>query len=257
MSTPGEVPTLEAIHGSTDLLFQQGGTKIVGIGADIIVKYGERVNRCEADAMIFVATKTSIPVPRVMATFEHLGNTYICMERAGGQSLEDYLPEADGDILTALARELNNIVQQLQSLQGEQIGALNNGPCTDYLWQYNTDLSPGPFVNEAQFNDTLTSFYHSKNPSNFHLFLRSLYKDRHRIVYTHGDLTPRNIMVKDGRIVAILDWEFAGWYPEYWEYAKAFYGADWKTEWPLLIDKALKPFHYELMVHNILYDALC
>lgn len=32
-------------------------------------------------------------------------------------------------------------------------------------------------------------------------------------VLVHGDLHGRNIMVKEGRIVAVLDWEFAGSYP--------------------------------------------
>ncbi|KAF2704894.1 hypothetical protein K504DRAFT_537480 [Pleomassaria siparia CBS 279.74] len=40
----------------------------------------------------------------------------------------------------------------------------------------------------------------------------------HRIVLTHGDLNQANIMVKHGKIVSLIDWEFSGWYPEYWEY---------------------------------------
>ena len=38
--------------------------------------------------------------------------------------------------------------------------------------------------------------------------------------FTHSDITPRNILVKDGKITAIVDWEMAGWYPEYWEYTR-------------------------------------
>ena len=34
--------------------------------------------------------------------------------------------------------------------------------------------------------------------------------------FTHADLAPRNIMIRDGRVVAIVDWAFSGWYPEYW-----------------------------------------
>ncbi|KAJ7064123.1 hypothetical protein C8F01DRAFT_1250375 [Mycena amicta] len=34
---------------------------------------------------------------------------------------------------------------------------------------------------------------------------------------------PRNIIVRNAKIVAILDWEFGGWYPEYWEYTTAWY----------------------------------
>lgn len=35
-----------------------------------------------------------------------------------------------------------------------------------------------------------------------------------RIVLTHGDLFPRNILVRDGHLAAIIDWELAGWWPE-------------------------------------------
>lgn len=37
----------------------------------------------------------------------------------------------------------------------------------------------------------------------------------HRVVFTHGSLAPRNIIARDGKIVALL-----GWYLEYWEYVK-------------------------------------
>ena len=46
-------------------------------------------------------------------------------------------------------------------------------------------------------------------------------------------MAPRNIIVKGGKIVAIVDWEMAGWYPEYWEYttacfANALFPAFWE-----------------------------
>ncbi|KAF9234081.1 hypothetical protein BU15DRAFT_53061, partial [Melanogaster broomeanus] len=41
------------------------------------------------------------------------------------------------------------------------------------------------------------------------------------LVYlTHGDLLPRNILVDGSRITAIIDWETAGFYPEFWEYCR-------------------------------------
>ncbi|KAI0393458.1 hypothetical protein F5Y17DRAFT_458920 [Xylariaceae sp. FL0594] len=51
----------------------------------------------------------------------------------------------------------------------------------------------------------------------------------HRVVLSHCDLAPRNIMVQDGTITGLIDWEFCGWYPEYWEYVKFFQrsGPDW------------------------------
>jgi hypothetical protein len=46
--------------------------------------------------------------------------------------------------------------------------------------------------------------------------------DNHKIVFTHADFSPRNILIEGGRVTAILDWEYAGWYPEHKEYIQAF-----------------------------------
>ncbi|KAJ5368929.1 phosphotransferase family protein [Penicillium cataractarum] len=37
----------------------------------------------------------------------------------------------------------------------------------------------------------------------------------HRVLFSDGDLHPHNIVVCRGRIKGFLDWEAAGWYPEY------------------------------------------
>jgi thiamine kinase-like enzyme len=72
----------------------------------------------------------------------------------------------------------------------------------------------------------------------------------HEIILTHGDISPRNIIVQGSKVVAILDWEMAGFYPEYWEYAKALYRPAWESDW--IKDKAvntiLEPYLTELAV---------
>lgn len=39
------------------------------------------------------------------------------------------------------------------------------------------------------------------------------------LMFTHGDFKAHNILVDDeGQLSGFLDWESAGWYPEYWEF---------------------------------------
>lgn len=41
-----------------------------------------------------------------------------------------------------------------------------------------------------------------------------------RSVFTHGDIHPHNILVdKQAQIVGLVDFESAGFFPDYWEYA--------------------------------------
>lgn len=59
--------------------------------------------------------------------------------------------------------------------------------------------------------------------------LRSMRSEK--IVLTHNNLTPSNIIVRDGMVVGILDWEMCGFYPDYWEFVKAYLFADWNGMW--------------------------
>ena len=59
----------------------------------------------------------------------------------------------------------------------------------------------------------------------------------HAITFTHGDLCQEHIMVNNGHVVAIVDWERAGWFPEYWEWVNAFTNCSFfRQEWG-------KPYH--------------
>jgi aminoglycoside phosphotransferase (APT) family kinase protein len=68
----------------------------------------------------------------------------------------------------------------------------------------------GPFPNEDEFNHALRC---DAPPEVIH-------RGGHKIVFTYGDLNMRNIMVENGKVTGIVDWETAGFYPSYWEYTK-------------------------------------
>lgn len=61
-------------------------------------------------------------------------------------------------------------------------------------------------------------------------------------VFTHGDLHPFNILVRHGKIVAIIDWEFSGWYHSYWEYMSVYLGNATRQIWQCMVKKFLDPY---------------
>lgn len=53
----------------------------------------------------------------------------------------------------------------------------------------------------------------------------------HRILFAQGDFRPQHIMLNDGNVVATIDGELRGWYPEYWEFAQALRICHWQNDW--------------------------
>ncbi|KAK4034959.1 kinase-like domain-containing protein [Parachaetomium inaequale] len=83
-------------------------------------------------------------------------------------------------------------------------------------------------------------------------FLRSLMPPSPaRVVFTHGDIRPANIMVRQDEggswtIVAIIDWESSGFYPEYWECIKMTNNLTPRVrdDWYLLLPESMSPQQY-------------
>lgn len=59
---------------------------------------------------------------------------------------------------------------------------------------------------------------------------------------THGDLSFRIIIVQGEKLAGIVDWETAGWYPDYWEYASTFYSFFDCVDLRPKVDACLDPY---------------
>jgi thiamine kinase-like enzyme len=97
----------------------------------------------------------------------------------------------------------------------------------------------GPFSDESTFSQLLRF---SDDPA----------RRGHKIVFTHADLNPRNILVdqirqSDGNlywsVTGIVDWETSGYYPEYWDYTKAmFEGFRWTWRYNDIMQGVFREF---------------
>lgn len=116
----------------------------------------------------------------------------------------------------------------------------------------------GPFRSEEEFNNAIIDAYQSKAPRRrIKSFLTGMLShNKHQIVFTHGDLRLQNVMVEDGNVSGILDWEFSGWYPEYWEFSKALYVWKWQNDWIEYLVQILQPYYSEYAVHSFLTETL-
>jgi aminoglycoside phosphotransferase (APT) family kinase protein len=200
--------------------------KIVRYG-NKVVKSGIDLRPSEFDATRFVGANTSIPIPRVYEEGSEPGRS-ITMDYVEGYPLDKVWNQLSKEQKLDIASQLRAILTELRELKGSYVGSLNRGKAVDGR---RSDFEGGPFDTEVEFNNFLLSDTIPSCPNILRDIARRSLRTDHEIVFTHGDFHPRNILVKDGRVVGLLDWEYSGWYPEYWEFVKTFVSADHTIDW--------------------------
>lgn len=197
-----------------------------------------------------------LPVPEVFGWRKYEDQTFIHMSLIYGPTLREVWPtltEADKE---SICGELSGVIAALRRItQGSSspfigtaispcsavlpiesltsiLGSINGGAVQDRFFLL--DYEEGPFLSIKSFHDWFLAAATRQRPGPQEITgpYRDLLPDTGNIYFTHGGLTLGNIIISgtpgSQRIVGILDWEQAGWYPEYWEYCKLLYGG-WNT----------------------------
>ncbi|OAA80009.1 Protein kinase-like domain protein [Akanthomyces lecanii RCEF 1005] len=180
--------------------------------------------------MQYVAAHTSVPVPKIyqIHTPED-GSLYIGMEYIRGEPLNrawHSMSTAQRDSVFADLKQHIDSLRALPAPAPDIFHALARG----HLRKEDV-----PLLGEA---------------------LAEVHAARYETRLAHADLAPYNIIVRDARVVAVIDWAFAGWYPEYWEYTKAHYNYFPGKGWEHYLARALPCYEAELEAERILWERL-
>ncbi|KAG8425837.1 hypothetical protein J3459_009669 [Metarhizium acridum] len=173
--------------------------------------------------MEYVRTNTSVPIPKVYEVYERPdGAVNIVMEELPGNGT-DYTNMSPEQV-RAFGDELAGYLHQLRSLKPPEEGFIRSVDRKSLMDHRAGHLRFGPFHNVDDFH----SYLRLGGPLDKWMY-DSVVKTVHgrsgayRVKFTHADLNPTNIQYHNGRIMGIIDWETAGWYPEYWEYTKMWF----------------------------------
>ncbi|OJJ51439.1 hypothetical protein ASPZODRAFT_57156 [Penicilliopsis zonata CBS 506.65] len=197
----------------------------------LILKWSDGTRLEEVLAMQ-VARRAGFPVPRVICYGEHPDTPHapvsILMTRVPGQELGQVYETLSNEDQKSVLQELKVYLDVMRGWPhpwgGDRICSLLGTAVRSVRVP---NHYAGPFEGEEEFNDYLiepswSGGFPSETAYQDALQLaRGMRKLSHPIVFTHGDLKPHNIMVKGGRITGFLDWESAGWYPDYWDFTTA------------------------------------
>lgn len=223
---------------------------VIFVSSKLCIKARPSTRLAEAHAMQFISQNTSIPVPKVYSAFEHKGRTFILMERIDGDRLSQGWGHRPDASKARILSQLKAITEQLQDIPpqyGLGVADVTGGPVYDPrlpikdLW--------GPFATIDAFHRELRSGqevedFNEHQLSNLPGLTELVAFHRQpwpKPVFTHGDLSSLNILVRGDDVVAIIDWETAGWMPPYWEYTSAWHVNPQNMFWQEEVDKFITP----------------
>ncbi|KAI1365455.1 ankyrin repeat protein [Xylaria arbuscula] len=171
------------------------------------------------------ASALGVRVPRVRRTVSDNGANYCIMDRIQGVALDTEWPKLSWTMSIWLAFQVRRVIRQLRSVESPTAGCLFTGQCTSFYLDDRFGLPSGASLSQVNsflnFWLNFDSIPHEikKTPSDHSTCPRPLFSTNDTFVYTHHDLAPRNIMIDSANQLWFIDWDFAGYYPRYFEYA--------------------------------------
>jgi aminoglycoside phosphotransferase (APT) family kinase protein len=255
------ISRIEAAIQRGKKLYASGGRTVTQIHPNVVVKTGQELDLNEVTIMEHIhQVSKGFPLPQPLGSVTSNGTTFIFMTFIKGSSLQELWPSLSADLKMSVCDQLNAILLNLRSLplSSTQLGGGAPPRCKDV--RRSVRFSTDPINNEAEFNDFLLSTTQPRIARSFVEFIRTkCLHSHHRIVMTHGDLHPRNILAElhDGNITikGIVDWETGGSYPEYWEYVKSLNtmsSVDEDDWWQYLPVLGMGEYHNEWAVDTLL-----
>jgi len=182
--------------------------------------------RLEAEATRCVALHTSIPVPTVYDFWtKDGGRACLVMEYEDDDTVQRNWRHLSVDQKMAVMRVLRALMSYIICTNPIRKERLVRSLERRFL----NFVSPGsPWMDhsERRLRITIGVFPHSASLENNTLLPSCHYSN----CETRWGMTTRSSSL----VVAILDWEQAGWHPEYWETVKFTFGNQSASEWAIL-----------------------
>lgn len=247
------------------VLWQGFSKAVLQLSDNVVVKIGLNIDTDEQFLLQYLIHHVpEIPVPKPLGIAQAGNMTCSFMTYIPGDTLENRWPHLTTEQKRSLALELDRILSLLRKLpheSGVPLGSLSRS----HLFKdtrASRRVSTNSFATLSACHDWMLSDPRDRISPSYTRWLRTLLKDDFKIVLTHGDLHPRNIMVKKDdtgnfSISGVVDWEMGGWYPEYWEELKALNtrGTDDDSDWWDSIPDSITGYSELVAVHHLIEKA--
>ncbi|WEW60029.1 hypothetical protein PRK78_005512 [Emydomyces testavorans] len=275
------LPTPDEIRACPNIIWERYAAKVVAVNDEIVVKFGSSLDAWEGQALIYLERHVpKVPAPRLYAMYHDSNELFLVMQRAPGVPLDSIWPSltpSEKYGIIAKLRQAFDVMQQAECPWPDFFGGLDGSGVHHYLFWCRKGGSRhlGPFYSEAAFVAGLTGNYRAAIERNgwpdFKARFYDTYVPRvlqgHRPTLTHGDVQQKNIVVAENNAsrlndhgersfdVMLVDWESAGWCPDFWEIFCASSSPlflSWDDDWCWRIHEFLQVWPAEMAIMRMI-----
>lgn len=192
----------------------------------------------------FLQTVTTIPVPMFLAEWtETDGPSMEIMSRIDGITLKEAWPNLSDVDRVRIAKQTADYLVQLRGLRSDRVQSIDGGPLYNaFLFRNEYGHPNGPFSSDDELWEGMAKALEGL-PDKVRRYLRRRMPAAGPYTFTHGDLSAGNIIVKEGNVTGIIDWETSGYLPVWWEFtAMGVYQDDDDRAWKTLLQKYMDDY---------------
>jgi aminoglycoside phosphotransferase (APT) family kinase protein len=216
---------LIALYDTAPIIYQFGGSRLVRISRTLALKGGSSVLPCEAHNMSFAAAHTSIPVPKVHRVLNirqdklsPWGTTcFILMDYIPGVCLSDCWDSLDAATRSDVTSRVASMIQQLESVPVQDPGPMGGTQCP-FRGGWFSGYGAGPFATIQELEDWMNHKLEVSQRTH-HVIAGTPRFKFDRLVLTHQDIAPCNLILGSNGQLWLVDWADAGGYPPGFEQA--------------------------------------
>ncbi|KAL8747205.1 MAG: hypothetical protein Q9190_000871 [Brigantiaea leucoxantha] len=250
-------------------------TKARRVSPGVVVKFGGGVDLKEAKTMLFIAERTSIPIPKLLAAYTYgplpgtkeapRYRTYIFTEYVPGAIFDNVWDESSDAFKAKVKGELKGYMEELRAIPAppDYVGPVQNEAIQLYEWRWHSfkhspvkslddfhKLLVDEYVKEVYLGNTIGEQEAIRERERIReQTFAQLNAQEHSIVFGHNNLDPNNVIVSpEGHVQAIISWGRAGWFPDYLDYVRASrWGGWWNPHVKPFLDGLMEPLPRDLL----------
>lgn len=187
-------------------------------GIPLVFKCTERLYSTEADALEFLnRVVPHLPIPKLVDSFQLDDASYCVMTKLPGDTLMEMAQppnDIDPDLFAIVKDEILSVINDLWRIPqppelAEKVMVSASGGGLPHPGGFYEEMG-GPYDSTRELYTSLSLGLEVIPPA----VLEPIFADQ--IVWQPADLALQNVLVHNGHLSGIIDWEDAGWFPRHW-----------------------------------------